>query len=266
MINIEHAEYDAYHAENFVFDVPEGHDRWLLLITRTAAEFFLNGMFKEYPANTAVLFEPGQKILYRACRPTYGNDWIRFKTDEPYILNTALPRGKPFAVNDCPYCHKLFQLIAAEHRLNNSFKDITIDQLLKVLFHKLLESYHCSPVNSLYQGLQELKTKIYRSPHEDWSIQRMADELNISRGYLESIYKSTFGITCMDDVIKSRIELAKKYLMNDYYTITEIVSLCGYRNAEHFYRQFKKMTGFTPKTFRKMPVGKNIAGTIRQGM
>jgi YesN/AraC family two-component response regulator len=54
----------------------------------------------------------------------------------------------------------------------------------------------------------------------------------------------------MDDVINSRINLAKKYLIYDHYTIAELVPLCGYSNMEHFFRQFKKITGETPNRFR----------------
>jgi YesN/AraC family two-component response regulator len=81
----------------------------------------------------------------------------------------------------------------------------------------------------------------------------MAEKLNISVGYLEEIYKNTFGVTCMEDVISSRINLAKKYLLYDHYSIAEIVTLCGYRNIEHFFRQFKKITGITPNRFRNSP-------------
>jgi AraC-like DNA-binding protein len=92
--------------------------------------------------------------------------------------------------------------------------------------------------------------EIYREPNREWTIYLMAEKLNISTGYLEEIYKNTFGVTCMTDVINSRINLAKKYLLYDNRSIAEIANLCGYHNMEHFFRQFKKKTGVTPNQFR----------------
>ena len=54
----------------------------------------------------------------------------------------------------------------------------------------------------------------------------------------------------MDDVIISRIRLAKEYLMHGSYTVAEVAFRCGYNNVEHFCRQFKQKTGLTPGRFR----------------
>lgn len=181
---------------------------------------------------------------------------IRFDTDEAYVTTSPIPNGLPFIIHDSSYCHKLYQLLVTEHILNNNYKDISIDNLLRVLFYKLLESYNYKHISSLYKNLNELKMEIYHHPNKEWTVAKMAERLNISAGYLEEIYKNTFGITCIDDVINSRINLAKKYLLYDHYTIAEIVTLCGYRNMEHFFRQFKKITGVTPKYFRNSPYQK----------
>lgn len=79
----------------------------------------------------------------------------------------------------------------------------------------------------------------------------MAKIISISPGYLQFIYKKLFGLSCMDDVIHSRIRLAKEYLRHELYTVAEIADRCGYRNVEHFCRQFKQMTGSSPKKFHK---------------
>lgn len=251
MIHIRYVEYDAVHLGDFVFDVPEGHDCWLLVLTQTPAIFWIDNEFREYPSNSAVLYRPNQKIYYRACEGRYVNDWIRFDTDEAYVTTSPMACGVPFVIHDPFYCHKLYQLLVTEHILNNSYKDISIDNLLRVLFNKLLESYHYKPLSPLYKNLNELKVEIYRNPNKEWTVSKMAERLSISVGYLESIYKSTFGVTCMNDVINSRINLAKKYLSYEQYTIEEIGNLCGYHNVEHFFRQFKRITGTTPNHFRK---------------
>ncbi len=253
MIHIDYTEYDASHTSDFVFDIPEGHDCWLLLLTQTPAIFMVENTCREYPSNCAILYKPKQRIYYRACGESYANDWIRFYTDENYVITTPIQCGVPFQIHDPSYCHKLYQLLVTEHILNNSFKDITIDNLFRILFNKLLESYDYKTVTPLFKNLKELKMEIYHRPYEEWTVSRMAEKLNISVGYMQDIYKNTFGVTCMEDVINSRINLAKKYLVYDQYTIAEIITLCGYRNIEHFFRQFKKTTGVTPNQFRKLP-------------
>lgn len=253
MIHIRYVGYDATHPENFEFDIPEGHDCWLLLLTQTPAIFLVDNEYREYPENCAILYKPNQRIYYRACRESYANDWIRFDTDETYVTGTPLPCGVPFVIYDPSYCHKLYQLLFTEDILNNSYKDISVDNLLRVLFNKLLESYNYNPVSPLYKNLNEMKMEIYRNPNQDWNLKKMAERLNISVGYLEVIYKDTFGVTCIDDVINSRINMAKKHLLYDHYTVAEIANLCGYRNIEHFYRQFKKNAGVSPNNFRKNP-------------
>jgi AraC-like DNA-binding protein len=253
MIQIRYVEYDTTHSSDFVFNVPEGHDCWLLVLTLTPAIFLVDNEYKEYPANSVILYEPHQRIYYRASGDRYSDDWIRFDTDEIYITTLPLPTGVPFSVHDPAFCQKIYQLLVKEHILNNNYKDISIDYLLRILINKLLESYNYRQTTPLHKSLNELKMDVYFNPNKDWTVSKMAERLNISVGYLEDIYKNTFGVTCMDDVINSRINLAKKYLLYENYSISEIVTLCGYRNIEHFFRQFKKITGVTPNRFRNTP-------------
>ncbi|WP_078549695.1 AraC family transcriptional regulator [Litchfieldia alkalitelluris] len=250
MTKIFYVEYDAAHTNNFEFDIPKGHDCWLLVVTQTPALFLVNGEIKEYPAHSAILYQPHQKIYYRACADQYVNNWVRFETNEPYVTETILPRGIPFALGDPDYCHKLFQLLVAENSFDQTYGESSTGYLLKILFNKLLESYFQTEISPQYYTLINLRTEIYNNPSKDWSVPKMSESIHLSPGYLQTLYKNTFGISCMDDVIFSRIRLAKEYLMLSTYTITEIAFRCGYNNVEHFCRQFKQKTGSTPLRFR----------------
>ena len=253
MINVLYSEYDATHRANFVFDIPEGQNSWLLILTHTPAVFLVGDNYEEYPPNTVVLYQPMQRIYYRACEDRYGNDWIRFVTDETFVTQTPIQCGMPFMPQDPLYLHKLFQLIAIEHDKNEALKDVIIDKLLQVMFHKIVPTYEGQRTTLMSHNISELKNEIYIHPNKDWTIKLMTEKCNISAGYLESVYKSTFGVSCMEDVINSRISMAKKHLRNSVHSISEIAALCGYRSAEHFYRQFKKITGMTPKNYRDLP-------------
>lgn len=249
MTNIYYVEYDAIHNSSFVFDIPEGHNCWLLVVTQTPALFWVDGELKEYPPHCAVLFEPHQKIYYRACAEQYKNNWIRFETDEPYVTETALPCGSPFPLDDPDYCYKLFQLLVMENSFHKDYRESSIDCLLRTLFNKLLESYFRDEIPPQHYNLLKLRAAIHNNPSHQWTIAQMAEIISISPGYLQLIYKKSFGLSCMDDVIHSRIRLAKEYLRHSAYTVAEIAERCGYRNVEHFCRQFKQITGSSPKRF-----------------
>ena len=74
--------YDAIHKNDFVYDVPNGFNSYLLVLTTTPAIFRINGLLKEYPAHTAILYPPNYSIYYGAANQEYGNHWIRFSSDE----------------------------------------------------------------------------------------------------------------------------------------------------------------------------------------
>ena len=186
MAHIYYVEYDATHSESFVFDMPGGHDCWLLVLTQTPAQFWVNGQMTEYPANSAVLYPPHHKILYRACSDRYANDWVRFDSAEPYLVEASIPLGIPFPLADPGYCHKLFQLLVAENTLSNSYRELTIDYLLKVLFIKLHEASKHTKNFSQFQSILELRRNIHNNPGYSWSVPAMADSLHLSPGYLQA--------------------------------------------------------------------------------
>ncbi|WP_342562311.1 AraC family transcriptional regulator [Paenibacillus sp. FSL R7-0345] len=250
MNQIYYIETDATHESSFVFDIPQGHPCWLLVITKTPAQFWVDGHMKEYPAHSAILYEAHQKIYYRACGGLYVNDWLRFSSDETYISKAALPFGVPFALDDPEYCSKLFELLIVEHNFNRDYKESSVDCLLRTLFNKLLESYHHEGFQAQYYNLLKLRTAIQTNPGDHWTVSKMAQSLQLSAGYLQSIYKKTFGISCIEDVINSRIRLAKEYLLHNTLSTAEVAFHCGYHNVEHFCRQFKQFTGLTPGKFQ----------------
>ncbi len=252
MTTIHYVESNMSHAGNLVVDVPVGY-HWLLVLTKTPAQFWVDEGLKTYPAHCAVIYRPNQKVYYRSCDDQFVNDWIRFETNEPYITESPLPTGVPFALIDPEYCGKLFELLVIEHNNQRDYKHSSLDCLLRTLFNKLLESYfHGGDLTPQYHNLLRLRTAIQNHPGDDWSISKMAEYLQISSGYLQNIYKKTFGVSCMDDVINHRIRIAKEYLIHNTQSIAEISSRCGYQNVEHFSRQFKQITGHSPRNFQKL--------------
>lgn len=249
MATIHYVGYSCVHPGDFVYHVPEGLDFWLLLLTHTPAQFWVDGEWKDYPSHSAILYPPHQKILYRANTDKYINDWVRFEADEAFL--PPVPLGIPFAVPDPEYLHQLFQLLTTETFFGSNYRELSVDYLLRIMFNKLMEASHSTKSSLHHQALLDLRKRIHNNPGHPWTVATMAEALHLSPGHLQNLYKLTFGISGVDDVIQCRIRLSKEMLSHSPHRISDIAAMCGYRNVEHFCRQFRQFTGQTPGSFRK---------------
>lgn len=280
MNQIDYVGYDAAHPEDFNYDIPEGFQNYLLVITTTAALFRIDGAVSEYPPHTAVLYPPNYSIWYGAAGKPYGNHWLRFTSDESFV--TDFPQiAVPFSISDPEYFRNLFQLLTWEtSQLVGSSQDsllikdagiitqqrdfelnhhdpgsidpsLIVSQLIRILFYKLHNELLSTQHIFHDHELLALRRKISASPQSPWNVTDMAKELHISPGHLQLIYKQKFNISCMDDVIQFRLFKAKDLLAYTTQSITEIAAQCGYNNTEHFCRQFRQNIGISPGQFRK---------------
>ena len=253
MIDIIYVHYNTTHGSDFVYyEDGLNRDWWLLLQTHTPAFFMIHNKKYIMPPESAILYPPYSPLHYGAYEDYFQNDWIRFHTDEDFICNGKIPIQFPFEVKEFGFTHFLFEQLASENFYNNKFKKQTIHSLFELMFCKLEESLSFHSENTQAKDLLALRLSIKNDPGFDWTIPYMANRLHVSTGYLHTLYRKTFGITCMDDVIQMRLALAKDYLKHSSTPIHTIAISCGYKNVEHFSRQFKNHTGMSPREYRRI--------------
>lgn len=86
---------------------------------------------------------------------------------------------------------------------------------------------------------------------EDINLNLVADKLNLTPGYLSSIFKEKTNINFSEYLNNLRIERAKELLMNLELRIQDIALQVGYQNVNSFIRMFKRCAGITPGEYRK---------------
>jgi len=64
-------------------------------------------------------------------------------------------------------------------------------------------------------------------------------------------FKKTIGISPMQYLLKHRITVAARLLVESHLNITEIGDLSGFENPSHFARTFKHVMSCTPSEYRK---------------
>lgn len=131
------------------------------------------------------------------------------------------------------------------------------EQVLKIITELLQQTSNSQPTYSEqmhYNDLSDLRHEIYQHPEMDWSVTLCCQRLNISASYFQRIYRNAFGVSCAQDIQKSKLDYAKKLLLNTTDTLQLIAQKCGY-DYSHFMRTFKKEIGMTPTEYRR---GKSV--------
>ncbi len=102
----------------------------------------------------------------------------------------------------------------------------------------------------VYDTLLSLRKQIAANAGEDWTVEQMCRITDMSRSTLQKHYKACFGCSISSDLIRFRIELAKRLLRETELSLGEISLECGYSTESYFMKQFKSVTHMTPTSYR----------------
>lgn len=173
------------------------------------------------------------------------------------------------------YHHRLFTLENAkslEELLTNveelsllTFEERTNEKVIEVrlrLVRLLLGLYTAGKKNLMEETYgksdkaklaEEIASYIQQHFDSKWTIQVLAEDLNLSQSYASHLFKEVTGFTIMDYLMNYRLIQAKALLTisSEGIPIRECAYKCGFESDAHFNRFFKKKTGVTPSTFRK---------------
>lgn len=88
------------------------------------------------------------------------------------------------------------------------------------------------------------------------TLEEAAKYCTMSYSYFSRNFKSEFGISFSNYVIKKRIEKSLDYLSNSNMSLNDIALECGFSNLSHYIKCFNEEKGMTPKKFRSITAKK----------
>ncbi len=239
------------HNDKFSINRPEGSGDNLLLIFLNNSFVELNGERQEVLPCSAIVYSKGKPQIYGANNESYVNHWVHFECDESdrFFNRPDFAFDKILPVDDITGVVKILGMLSIEALSDGN--EERADLLLRLLVSKLCSERNKHETTAHSDLLRKLRAEIYSSASEKFSVGMLAEKLSLSPSYFQHIYRKEFGISCYEDVLHAKSELAKYYLLNTSFTVSEISALCGFENDVHFMRQFRKRTGMTPSGFRE---------------
>lgn len=88
--------------------------------------------------------------------------------------------------------------------------------------------------------------------HQSLSASVVAATLGCNANYLARLYRQEYRITLTEAIHQSRLDYARRLLLEGYANVDEIARECGFDDAGYFRRLFKRREGLTPLAFRRL--------------
>ena len=89
-----------------------------------------------------------------------------------------------------------------------------------------------------------------------WTVEEMAALVGLGTTAFTEKAKSYTGFSPFNYLINIRISEAIKLLKRPDVNVTDIALNTGFYSSQHFSTTFRKLTGYTPREFRKLNIPK----------
>lgn len=148
-------------------------------------------------------------------------------------------------------------MLLAELQQDNLGGRLYIDSLANVLAVHLLRKYAVAKPNlAIYQGglsdRQLMQVLEYMNEQLERKIELadLAQLLGMSQFHFSHLFKQSIGMAPYQYLLQQRVERAKQLLKQTNRSIVDIALECGFNSHSHLSKQFRQLTGMTPRLYR----------------
>ncbi len=96
------------------------------------------------------------------------------------------------------------------------------------------------------------KTIFDTAINEKMLVSQMAAKSGMSEQHFRRLFHKVYGTSPLNHLHLRKVINAKKMILEDKYSITEIAMRCGFCNSSHMSRVFKKLEGVSPREYKKL--------------
>lgn len=156
-----------------------------------------------------------------------------------------------------PQIEAIGLMLLSELQQGPTANKLYVDSLANVLAVHLIRHHTITqPQPVMYEGglpqrqLAQVLDYIDAHLHQEIKLADLAALLGISEFHFSRQFKRVLGTAPYQYLLQQRIERAKQLLKQSDRSIAEIALMCGFNSHSHLSKQFRQLTGITPKIYR----------------
>lgn len=217
----------------------------------------IDGIQHELQGGQAVLYFPMQEQRYYSSKEDpWDIRWVHFygKRLYDYMYELGLHKTMLWTLRQ-PSAWLEAHLALLEEAETNRMLHLS---LLSTLTYAVIAEFIQQAVpltdtrsNKTTSRIHELLPMMQQEACKPFLLQEWAERAGVSTYYFCKLFRSELGMSPMDFITRSRLQMAKQWLLERTdVNIGEIAADAGYANASYFNRKFMAHEGMTPTQYR----------------
>jgi AraC-like DNA-binding protein len=199
---------------------------------------------------------PGYRLLRQECPRRMDVYWLHFVPESLYLSFLLSHVARVHVWKDCSleYWQATCRKIPSVFSGGSWGLSYRIQALLMDLVSRVLETCNLHHVAALDPIFEQLKPAVAFMDQNLFGNPRLADiarVVHLAPNYFHRKFTAAFHVTPFHYMLGRRLNLGRQLLLSTDLTLDQIAGRCGFCDAFHLSKLFKKHHGLSPKQLRR---------------
>lgn len=260
------AGVDVAHDKDFSIDRPSGSGDYLFLCFTTPVHLRARDGVQVRRPGACILYPPGATQWYSGVTAPFRHHWLHAHGSglRPLLRACRIPLNEVF------YLPNAGAVAAETARIRGEIADrrpgweevsaLLLELLIRILARHLYEPEWAPRRAESNERMRAVRRQVHETLGERWDIARMARLACLSPTRFSVVYKQTFGVSPIEDLLGVRLQRGCWLLTNTRLTVKEAARQCGFESLSYFSRQFHRRIGCAPRAYYRTHVVEGASG------
>jgi AraC family transcriptional regulator of arabinose operon len=246
---------DFRHPAGFRIDRPRGSGDWLFLQFLSPVRLRDALGERSVPAGWCLMHAPGTAQWYGGDGGPFANHWCHFDGVGMALLirQLGLPidRAMPVAEGGA-IAHAIAALDLERRRAGVHWQLAAAGGIIQLLVSlaRAMAAAATATAGAYAEQLGDLRAEVHGRLSERWAVAAMARRLHLSPSRFAALYRTRFGVSPVEDLLRARCEHAS-HLLHGGVPVKAVATSCGFASVPYFTRQFRRRFGAPPAAWAR---------------